>query len=153
MLLPITTSHIHQKPTGRMLPIKRMVTQTAIHISSLPKISIANTQALDFTVRSSSRPSVTVTNTFHCECKFLNRPGGIVMPTWRVPQDLQRHSSSRNLQGHMRLKHGKLQDGEESEYRCLVTGCTKIFKRQDSRLKHIRKKHPNLGAAAPKARK
>jgi uncharacterized Zn-finger protein len=49
-----------------------------------------------------------------------------------------------NLQRHMRLKHGKIQGREEKEYPCEASNCSKIYMRQDARLKHYRKKHPQL---------
>jgi hypothetical protein len=44
-----------------------------------------------------------------------------------------------NLKRHMRQKHE-----EQIQYTCTVEGCSKVFLRQDAKLKHIRKKHPEL---------
>jgi hypothetical protein len=58
-----------------------------------------------------------------------------------------------NLQRHMRLKHSPSSKEEEREYACNATGCNKRFKRQDARLNHFRKHHPEIGAALPRSRK
>ncbi|KAH8731164.1 hypothetical protein GQ44DRAFT_767718 [Phaeosphaeriaceae sp. PMI808] len=56
-----------------------------------------------------------------------------------------------SLNRHKRNRHRV--DGPRS-YPCLDTSCSHIFKRQDSRLKHLRKCHPNRGiqAAVPRGR-
>jgi hypothetical protein len=43
---------------------------------------------------------------------------------------------------HVRMKH---KDGGR-QYSCEVTGCESVFERQDARLKHYRKHHPDLAA-------
>jgi hypothetical protein len=53
------------------------------------------------------------------------------------------------LQRHLRLKHGPV---EEKGYVCESVGCGKVFKRQDARLKHHRRRHPELQEADPKSR-
>jgi len=45
-----------------------------------------------------------------------------------------------NLARHIRQKHGI----DEQNFPCADPGCSKIFKRQDARLKHYRKEHPQL---------
>ncbi|KAH8712101.1 hypothetical protein GQ44DRAFT_426653 [Phaeosphaeriaceae sp. PMI808] len=45
------------------------------------------------------------------------------------------------LQRHMRLKHPQTQS-QEKEYQC--QSCSKVYKRQDARLKHYRRRHPQL---------
>jgi len=52
-----------------------------------------------------------------------------------------------NLSRHMRLKHGD----DDRKYNC--EGCRKVFKRQDARLKHYRKHHPELSSGPPNPRK
>lgn len=50
---------------------------------------------------------------------------------------------------HMRLKHsGK----PERQFTCDARGCDRAFKRQDARLKHMRRKHPELGTAEAQPR-
>jgi uncharacterized Zn-finger protein len=46
-----------------------------------------------------------------------------------------------NLNRHRRLKHR----GEDTAvYRCIAEHCSRIFLRQDARLKHYRRHHPSL---------
>jgi hypothetical protein len=53
---------------------------------------------------------------------------------------------------HLRLKHTYGQ--EENVYRCEVPGCSKVYCRQDARLKHYRKRHSDvMHVAAAKPRK
>jgi hypothetical protein len=56
-----------------------------------------------------------------------------------------------NLHRHMRLKHGI--DGKEREYPCKAHDCPKTYRRQDARLKHYRKMHPELCSGLPVSRK
>ncbi|KAH7414198.1 hypothetical protein DE146DRAFT_627263 [Phaeosphaeria sp. MPI-PUGE-AT-0046c] len=49
---------------------------------------------------------------------------------------------------HMRLKHSGNQNESGKKFFCEVLDCDKSFSRQDARLKHLRKKHPELGLAA-----
>jgi hypothetical protein len=51
-----------------------------------------------------------------------------------------------SLQRHMRLKHQSI---EERQFSCEFEHCGKIFKRQDARLKHYRKRHADLSQMAP----
>lgn len=44
-----------------------------------------------------------------------------------------------NLTRHMKYKHSVVR-----RLRCLASGCNKTYKRQDARLKHVRKHHPGL---------
>jgi hypothetical protein len=46
-----------------------------------------------------------------------------------------------NLARHVRQKHA---GAYRSLYECTAQGCSKVFQRQDARLKHARKKHPEL---------
>jgi hypothetical protein len=46
-----------------------------------------------------------------------------------------------NLSRHVRLKHKEVGG---ASYTCQVDGCLRSFQRQDARLKHERKKHPEL---------
>jgi hypothetical protein len=48
-----------------------------------------------------------------------------------------------SLARHRRLKHGSRR-GKGREYHCEDAGCSKSFQRQDARLKHYRKAHPQL---------
>lgn len=57
------------------------------------------------------------------------------------------------LHRHMRLKHSAHDFSPEKSFPCEASGCRKVFKRQDARLKHHRKKHPELGVAAATPRK
>lgn len=53
---------------------------------------------------------------------------------------------------HLRLKH--LDGQEERAYHCEVPGCSKVYCRQDARLKHYRKRHGDvMNVAAAKSRK
>lgn len=55
------------------------------------------------------------------------------------------------LQRHVRMKHGK--HGEEGMlYPCEIDRCKNTFCRQDSRLKHYRKHHPELSLPSPISR-
>jgi hypothetical protein len=56
-------------------------------------------------------------------------------------------------QRHMRLKHGKARGLEEKEYPCEAFGCRKFYMRQDARLKHYRKQHPELNPSVVVRRK
>jgi hypothetical protein len=51
-------------------------------------------------------------------------------------------------QRHMRLRHGKVRGQEEKEYSCEAVACNKVYMRQDARLKHYRKRHPELNPSA-----
>jgi hypothetical protein len=53
----------------------------------------------------------------------------------------------------MRLKHGKIQGREEKEYPCEASNCSKRYMRQDARLKHYRKEHPQLNPRVALRRK
>jgi hypothetical protein len=53
----------------------------------------------------------------------------------------------------MRLKHGKTHGQEEKEYSCEASNCSKVYMRQDARLKHYRKVHPQLNASIAVRRK
>jgi hypothetical protein len=53
----------------------------------------------------------------------------------------------------MRLKHGKVRGKEEKKYPCEACGCDKVYMRQDARLKHYRKRHPELNPSAAVRRK
>jgi hypothetical protein len=46
------------------------------------------------------------------------------------------------LSRHIRLKHSQGQ--EERVYLCEVDGCSKVYLRQDARLKHYRKRHADV---------
>jgi hypothetical protein len=50
-----------------------------------------------------------------------------------------------NFGRHMRTKHGI---NGQREYPCEVEDCPKTYFRQDARLKHHRKEHPNLAVSA-----
>lgn len=52
---------------------------------------------------------------------------------------------------HLRLRHDPR--GDENSYKCEVDTCGKTFKRQDARLKHWRKQHPEKRIAAAVPRK
>jgi uncharacterized Zn-finger protein len=54
-----------------------------------------------------------------------------------------------NLARHMRLKHGI----SVMVYYCKASGCTRDFRRQDARLKHHRKRHPELGSGPASSRR
>jgi hypothetical protein len=56
-------------------------------------------------------------------------------------------------QRHMRLKHSNTKGPEDREYPCEAMGCDKVYMRQDARLKHLRKVHPELRVAAAVPRK
>lgn len=51
---------------------------------------------------------------------------------------------------HIRNKHIEAKSGPHP---CTVTGCSKTFKRQDARLKHERKQHPELHHDPPEQRR
>lgn len=70
------------------------------------------------------------------------------------PGCLQRfrgHHRFGTMHRHMRLKH-RGHDVERS-FPCQAPGCAKSFKRQDARLKHHRRNHPELMVAAATPRK
>jgi hypothetical protein len=46
-----------------------------------------------------------------------------------------------NLARHVRQKHAA---GNRSAYECTAQGCSRVFQRPDARLKHARKRHPEL---------
>lgn len=52
-----------------------------------------------------------------------------------------------NLNRHRRLYHGS-----QGGYPCHDQACPRVFRRQDSRLKHHRRHHPYLGEQAPASR-
>lgn len=55
-----------------------------------------------------------------------------------------------NLARHVRLKHN---DGKGSLYLCNAEGCSRVFQRQDARLKHERSRRPDLPhLSAPQSR-
>jgi hypothetical protein len=60
-----------------------------------------------------------------------------------------------SLKRHMRHKHKAVQGAEvvEKTLVCEAFGCSRVFKRQDSRLKHHRKIHPELDIAGAVPRK
>ncbi|KAF1840995.1 uncharacterized protein K460DRAFT_410388 [Cucurbitaria berberidis CBS 394.84] len=58
-----------------------------------------------------------------------------------------------NRQRHWRLKHGQAQGQEERIYPCEADGCSKVYKRQDARLKHYRKKHRSMAPGPALSRK
>jgi hypothetical protein len=50
-------------------------------------------------------------------------------------------------------RHRRLYHGPQSGYPCLDSSCPKVFRRQDSRLKHHRRHHPSLGNQTPVIRR
>jgi uncharacterized C2H2 Zn-finger protein len=74
----------------------------------------------------------------------------ILPPTSDTPDDLRCptcHASFNgtyrrgNLSRHIRQKHGLI---PTRPYVCEEDGCSKVYYRQDARLKHYRKQHPHL---------
>ena len=53
---------------------------------------------------------------------------------------------------HIRTKHGA-PGGVAREYPCSKQGCGKIFRRNDAKLNHERKEHPELGRLSAVPRK
>ncbi|KAF1837576.1 hypothetical protein BDW02DRAFT_577023 [Decorospora gaudefroyi] len=49
-----------------------------------------------------------------------------------------------NLHRHQRLKKCHVEGQDEQQYECKAAGCSKRYKRQDARVKHYRKHHPEL---------
>ncbi|CAO2650603.1 Nn.00g018950.m01.CDS01 [Neocucurbitaria sp. VM-36] len=75
------------------------------------------------------------------------------------------HYRRGNRQRHYRMKHGhsqgqgqglsqgQSQGQEERMYPCEEYGCSKVYKRQDARLKHYRKRHHHRAPGPPLSRK
>jgi hypothetical protein len=70
-----------------------------------------------------------------------------------VPEVMRCHECDTEFQGEYRRgnlnRHRRVYHGSQSGYPCHDPNCRRVFRRQDSRLKHHRRHHPHLGEHAP----
>lgn len=75
--------------------------------------------------------------------RFSRRHEGISLECPECGQSYHGPHRRGTMHRHMRLRHASR--GSDKDYFCEAKHCGKSFRRQDARLKHYRKQHPELG--------
>ena len=141
--IPDTFNHLNQALTRAFFPLESFPHYDSPEFASprSSSSSLGTTLPSHWVASPSASAYSTMPTTAPEDCTANNKKKYTISCGECGKEYTGKHSRG-NLARHERHKHG---ERKEAPYLCLVQGCRSVFERSDARLKHTRRRHPELG--------